>query len=333
MMRFLSALTLGLWLAGALGAEAGEGDTGAAIRDRGYLLCGVGSDDLGFATLRYDGEWTGFDVDFCRAVAAAMLGDATAVEFVPLDSLNRLEVLARGEVDVLFRTTTFTFDRDVNAALEFPAITFYDSQKVLVYADTGARTLADLAGKTVCANSGTTSITNIRHRIDSLGGGIGIQEYASQAGRWRAFFGRECEAVTADGSDLAAMLASRPGYRDDFVLLEDEIANEPLGPVVREDDRQWEQIVRWVINLTLVAEAAGIGQTSGPAEIARLPLPAGADLGVAGTWGADVIRQVGNYDDIFSRNLGDGSELRMARGRNALWTDGGLMYPLPMTPP
>jgi general L-amino acid transport system substrate-binding protein len=300
---------------------------------RGYLVCGVGLDDIGFAAQRIDGDWAGFDVDFCRAVATAVLGDAEAVEFVPLDSLNRLNVLEEGGVDVLFRTTTYNFERDVVLGFEFPAITYYDAQRVLIYADTGATTLADLEGKSICANSGTTSIANIRKSIFEAGVDIDILEISSQAGRWRAFFSRECDAVTADGSDLAAMMASRPRYREDFVMLDDEIANEPLGAVVREGDRQWVQIIRWVVNATVLAEAEGIEQDSNDDVLTQLDTPPAETMGLVKNWGTEVIRQVGNYGEMFSRNLGEGSELRLPRGLNRLWKDGGLMYPLPMKYP
>ncbi|MBK0329031.1 amino acid ABC transporter substrate-binding protein [Rhodobacteraceae bacterium F11138] len=304
--------------------------TRAAVQDRGYLICGVGIDDFGFATQRIDGEWTGFDVDFCRAVAAAVLGDAEAVEFVQLDSLNRLSVLADGKVDILFRTTTYNFTRDVALGFEFPAVTYYDTQRILAFADTGADQLTDMDGRTICANSGTTSIDNIRAAIDRAKIDVDILEIASQSGRWRAFFAGECDAVTADGSDLAARIASRPGYRNEFTLLKDEISNEPLGAVVREGDLEWVHIVRWVVNLTIAAEAAGVGQDSPIGAIQQLGLPDGRALGLRETWGQDVILQVGNYGAVFDRNLGAGSYLNLPRGLNRLWRDGGLMYPLPM---
>lgn len=307
-----------------------SGETRAAVQERGYLVCGVGIDDVGFATQLADGSWAGFDVDFCRAVAAAVLGDAQAVEFVPLDSLNRLNVLEAGGVDVLFRTTTYNFHRDVTLGFEFPAITYYDTQKVLIFADIGAARLADLDGKAICANSGTTSIDNIRAAITKAGIDIKILEIASQSGRWRAFFGRECDAVTADGSDLAARIASQPQYREDFAFLDDEISNEPLGAVVRQGDQEWVHIIRWVVNLTIAAEAAGLDRNSDPASIAALGIPGSTKLGLGDNWGNDIITQVGDYGSIFSRNLGAGSELGLPRGVNRLWIDGGLMYPLPM---
>ncbi|EKF20176.1 transporter substrate-binding domain-containing protein [Nitratireductor pacificus] len=315
----------------ALAEDAGR--TQAAVQERGYLICGVGVDDIGFATQTVNGNWVGFEVDLCRGVAAAVLEDANAVEFVPLDSLNRLNVLAEGGVDVLFRTTTYNFARDVMRGFEFPAITYYDVQRVLVFADTGATRLRDLDGRTICANSGTTSIDNIRAAIARAGIDTDVLEIASQSGRWRAFFGRECDAVTADGSDLAARIASQPQYRDDFVFLEEEISNEPLGAVVRDDDTKWTQIIRWVVNLTIVAEAADVGQSSDAASLASLHIPGGAGLGLKDGWGASVIRQVGHYGEIFDRNLGAGSDLKLPRGLNRLWKDGGLMYPLPMGHP
>lgn len=327
--RFCTMLAL---LASPVQAES-SGKTRATVLDRGYLICGVGIDDVGFATQQVDGDWAGFDVDFCRAVAAAVLSDASAVEFVPLDSLNRLSVLKQGGVDVLFRTTTYNFTRDVTMGFEFPAITYYDIQQVLVFADIGATRLSDLDGKTICANSGTTSIDNIRQAIEQVGIDADILEIASQSGRWRAFFSRECDAVTADGSDLAARIASQPQYRNDFYILEDVIANEPLGAVVRQGDSQWEHIIRWVVNLTIAAEDAGVGQDGDANGFANLYIPGGTSLGLEDDWAWQVIAQVGHYGEIFNRNLGDGSALKMPRGLNQLWRQGGLMYPLPMRLP
>lgn len=310
-----------------------NGQTRAAVQDRGYLICGVGIEDIGFAAQQVDGKWVGFDVDFCRAVAAAVIGDATAVEFVPLDSLNRLSVLEQGGVDVLFRTTTYNFTRDVTKGFEFPAITYYDVQQVLVFADTEATQISDLDGMTICANSGTTSIENIRAAIESAGIDADILEIASQSGRWRAFFGRECDAVTADGSDLAARIANQPQYRNDFVILGDEISNEPLGPVVREGDPQWTHIIRWVVNLTIAAEAAGVGHDSDLDSLESLQIPGGGAMGLSDDWGINVLTQSGNYGELFDRNLGAGSTLKLERGLNSLWTEGGVMYPLPMRQP
>lgn len=310
-----------------------NGQTRTAVQDRGYLICGVGIEDIGFAAQQVDGKWVGFDVDFCRAVAAAVIGDATAVEFVPLDSLNRLSVLEQGGVDVLFRTTTYNFTRDVTKGFEFPAITYYDVQQVLVFADTEATQISDLDGMTICANSGTTSIENIRAAIERAGIDADILEIASQSGRWRAFFGRECDAVTADGSDLAARIANQPQYRNDFVILGDEISNEPLGPVVREGDPQWTHIIRWVVNLVIAAEAAGVGHDSDLDSLESLQIPGGGAMGLSDDWGINVLTQSGNYGELFDRNLGAGSTLKLERGLNSLWTEGGVMYPLPMRQP
>ncbi|MBB5723683.1 general L-amino acid transport system substrate-binding protein [Loktanella ponticola] len=303
----------------------------STVLDRGYLICGVGVADIGFAAQQVNGNWAGFDVDFCRAVAAATLGDAQAVEFVPLDSLNRLRALKDGDVDVLFRTTTYTMDRDVALGFEFPAITYYDSQRVLAHASTNAKRLADLDGFTICANAGTTSIANIRKAIEANDVDVDILEISSQAGRWRAFFGQECDAVTSDYSDLSAMVAAQGLDERTFVILDDEIANEPLSSVVLEGDQQWEQIIRWVVNLLVLSEAEGVGKDSGATVISQLSIPAPTALGLSDGWASQIISQVGNYGDIFARNLGDDSALGIKRGLNNLWRDGGLMYPLPMS--
>ncbi|WP_306028951.1 transporter substrate-binding domain-containing protein [Stappia sp. MMSF_3263] len=310
--------------------SAEPGSTLRAVVDRGYLICGVGVGDIGFATQQVDGSWAGFDVDFCRAVATATLADAEAVEFVPLDSLNRLSILGSGDIDVLFRTTTFTMERDVALGFEFPAVTYFDEQRILAHASTKARRLADLAGHTICANAGTTSIRNIRKAIDAQQIKAEILEISSQAGRWRAFFGQECTAVTSDSSDLLIMVAMHGLDEKSLIVLDDVLANEPLSAVVRDGDQQWEQIIRWVVNLLVLAEAEGIYQASAPDVLERLEVPAYRQLGLAEGWAHRTISQVGNYGEIFARNLGSDSKLGLERGLNKLWRDGGLMYPLPM---
>ncbi len=329
-MRIL--IVLGVFLCQSLtGAWADSfGQTKEQILSRGYLKCGVGIDDTGFSKRNIDGQWTGFDVDFCRAIAAAVLGDATAVDFIPLDSSNRLDVLQREHIDVLFRTTTYTFKRDMTLGFDFPAITFYDSQKILAHASENIKNLDDLAGKTICANLGTTSLTNISAILEKHDIPATILEVSSQAGRWRAFFGRECEAVTADGSDLFARITNQPFYQDNFTFLNEELANEPLGPVVRDGDQEWVHIIRWVINFMVLSEHYGIGQTSDLSSLAALKLPSGKKFGLQDSWAADVLNQVGHYGEVYDRNLGEDSALKIPRGFNKLWREGGLQYPLPM---
>lgn len=310
--------------------SAQTGETLRRVKDRGYLICGVGVGDIGFATQQTDGSWAGFDVDFCRAVATATLADANAVEFVQLDSLNRLSALQNGDIDVLFRTTTFNMERDVALGFEFPAITYFDEQRVLAHASTKARTLDDLAGRVICANAGTTSIRNIREALASRQIEADILEISSQAGRWRAFFGQECAAVTGDGSDLLIMVAMHGLDERSLVVLDEALANEPLSAVVRDGDQQWEQVIRWVVNLLVLAEAEGVHQKDPPEVLARLEVPAYRQLGLAEGWARRTVSQVGNYGEIFARNLGSGSNLGLERGLNRLWRDGGLMYALPM---
>ncbi|MBC2860955.1 amino acid ABC transporter substrate-binding protein [Stappia sp. 28M-7] len=310
--------------------SAQPGETLRQVRDRGYLICGVGVGDIGFATQQTDGSWAGFDVDFCRAVATATLADANAVEFVPLDSLNRLSALQNGDIDVLFRTTTFNMERDVSLGFEFPAITYFDEQRVLAHASTRARTLDDLAGRVICANAGTTSIRNIREALASRQIEAEILEISSQAGRWRAFFGQECAAVTGDGSDLNIMRAMHGLDESALVVLEDILANEPLSAVVREGDQQWEQVIRWVVNLLILAEAEGIGRANALDAGSDLKVPAYPRLGLTEGWAHRTISAVGNYGEIFERNLGSGSDFGLERGLNRLWREGGLMYALPM---
>ncbi len=305
------------------------GETLSKTRARSVLTCGVGSSDPGFAQHDVSGEWTGFDVDFCRAIAAATLGDAQAVEYVTLDSLNRLRALQNGSVDVLLRTTTWTYSRDTTMGLDFAGTVLFDTQGILVHKNAGTTIPADLKGKTICANRGTTSLGNLKEFVTKAKIDVTILALESQEGRWRAFFNRECDAITADKSDLRAKVSTLVNGVDKYQLLEADISNEPLGVVVRDDDRQWFDIVKWVVMATIAAEEQGMTSENAQ-EYAELFQQSAADkLGLKPDWVFQVISQVGNYEEIFERNVGQQSSIRLERGLNRLYSEGGLLYAMP----
>ncbi len=311
------------------------------IRERGYLLCGVGIDDFGFATRNRQGQWQGFDVDFCRAVATAVLQDAQAVQFVPLDSQSRFQALIRGEIDLLIRTSTWTFSRDVGLDLSFAGITLHDQQVFLAHKKLQLTSIQQAQNYTVCATKGTTSLANLADYIRTKKLKLFIVAVETQAGRWQAFLQQRCDLMTSERSDL---LGGLQGLVDDvsrYRILSDAVSREPLGPVVRDSDPQWQDLVRWVINATLIAEFYRVNSVNivqlqvaaQPPEVQRLLTGIGlpyAKMGVDALWAYRVIRDVGNYRQIFSRNLGAASRLGMKRGLNALWSDGGIMYAPPL---
>jgi len=318
-----------------------DASTVSQIRERGYLLCGVGIDDFGFATRNRQGQWQGFDVDFCRAVATAVLQDAQAVQFVPLDSQSRFQALTKGEIDLLIRTSTWTFSRDVGLKLSFAGITLHDQQVFLAHKKLQFNNIEQAQGHSVCVTKGTTSLANLTDYIRTNALKLSLVAVETQAGRWQAFLQQRCDLMTSERSDL---LGGLQGLVDDvsrYHILADTVSREPLGPVVRDNDPQWQDLVRWVINATLIAEFYQLNSdnieqlpvTEQPPEVQRLMTGEGlpyTDMGVDARWAYRVIRDVGNYRQIFSRNLGATSRLDMSRGQNALWSDGGIMYAPPL---
>ncbi len=301
----------------------------------------MGIDDFGFATRNRQGQWQGFDVDFCRAVATAVLQDAGAVQFVPLDSQSRFQALTRGEIDLLIRTSTWTFSRDVGLKLSFAGITLHDQQVFLAHKKLQLNSIQQAQNHKVCVTKGTTSLENLTDYIRTNKLKLAIVAVETQAGRWQAFLQQRCDLMTSERSDL---LGGLQGLVDDvsrYTILSDAVSREPLGPVVRDSDPQWQDLVRWVINVTLIAEFYGVNSDNieqlhlpaQPPEVQRLLTGAGlpfSDMGVDALWAYRVIRDVGNYRQIFSRNLGAASDLGMRRGQNALWSEGGIMYAPPL---
>lgn len=309
------------------------------VRERGKLKCGVSQGLPGFSGPDEKGVWQGFDVDSCRAIAAAVLGDARKVEFVPLDTTERFAALQAGDIDVLIRGTTWTFKRDTALGIRFTGVTFYDSQGVMVRKNSGIESVKDLDGKVVCVQPGTTTQKNIaqyfaRNRLEF--NPVFLKNYDEVV---NGFQDGRCEAVTSDKSQLHA-LRTRLNQPEDYIILSEGIAKEPLAPAVRQGDEGWFSIVRWCMTATVYAEELGVDSTNvedmksstDPAVRRLLGLEGmkGASLGLADDWAFQIIRQVGNYQEIYERNVGDDSLLKMQRGLNNLWNKGGLQYSPPM---
>jgi len=308
----------------------------ALVQERGMLICGINGSLPGFSVLdAASGETTGFDADFCRAIAAAVLGDPEAVEFRPLSGDARGPALQSREIDVLIRNTTWTVTRDTDWGL-FAPTTFYDGQGMMVRAADGIESLADLEGATICVLTGTTTELNLADVFGAEGIDFTPMGFAETEQVYSAYEEGSCDAVTTDRSQLVAQRTtfSNP---DDHVILDVVMSKEPLGPVVPHGDEAWFNVVKWVVFATIEAEERGITQDnvadmvgSDNPVIARL-LGAEGDLGLRlePDWVVDVISAVGNYGEIYDRNLGPGTPFDLERGPNSLWTDGGLLYAPP----
>jgi general L-amino acid transport system substrate-binding protein len=316
-------------------APAPAGGRLATVQDRGTLICGVNGSLPGFSFLDDQGNNTGFDADFCRAVAAAVLGDPEAVEFRATSADQRGPALQTGEVDVLIRNTTWTVSRDTSWGL-FAPTTFYDGQAMMVHSDVGATTLEDLEGATICVQSGTTTELNLTDQFRAAGIDFTPQVFADIDPTYAAYEEGRCDAVTSDRSQLVARRTAFANP-DEHDILEAVMSKEPLGPVAPLGDDQWFNVIKWVVFATIEAEEQGI--TSDNVEemvgsenpvIARL-LGSDGDLGLGleADWVVTTIGAVGNYGEIYDRNLGPGTPFNLDRGLNSLWNDGGLLYAPP----
>ena len=330
---------LGLALA-CLGGGAEAGTSFDAIKARGVVVCGVHTGSPGFSAPDSQGMWHGLDIDMCRAIAAAMFGDAGKTRYVPTTSQQRFTALQSGEVDVLTRNTTQTLTRDTALGLNFAGVNFYDGQGFIVKTRLGLKSAKQLDGATICVQQGTTGELNLADFFRS--NGIKFQPVVLERieDGIAAFVDGRCDAFTADGSQLAAIRVSAIPRPEDAVVLPDRISKEPLGPVVRHGDDQWNDLVRWVLYAMIEAEELGITQANVD-EMLKSSNPAiqrflgvvpgfGKALGVDERWAYAVIKQIGNYGDSFERHLGKGSPVKLDRGLNDLWTRGGLMYALPL---
>ena len=314
-----------------------QADTFDDVVERGYLICGVGNSP-GFATADASGDFSGFDVDICRAVAAAVLGDADKVEFRQLTTKERFTALQSGQIDLLSRTTTWTFTRDIAMEVNFVTVTFYTGQGVMVRADLGVETIDEMDGAKFCISIGTTSEPNLRDyfRANDMELRLEFRDTAEQV--IAAYEREECDAYSNDVSGLAAF-RSEMADPEAHVILPDLISKEPLGPVVRHGDDRWLDIVKWTVFALIQAEESGITsetvealKSSGDRGVQNLLGFSGhVELGVGlpDGWLYEAIRQVGNSGEIYERNVGPRTPRGLPRGLNALWTDGGLMYAMP----
>lgn len=328
-------------------APTPSGELLAEVQARGSVRCGVNEAVPGFGFLNPDGTRSGFDIDFCRAVAAAIFGDPEAVEYVPLTAQQRFTALQSGEIDVLIRNTTYTASRDGGEGATFLRTTFYDGQGMMVRADSGITVLEDLADTAICVLSGTTTELNLATRFADIP--YTPLTFETNDVLQPAFVAGQCDGWTSDKSQLAGVRSAFPeaeGGPEALVILEETFSKEPLGPAVRDGDSQWAQVVDWVVNATILAEELGIDSSNvdsfadtDNAEIRRLlGLEIEGDdgvsifdagLGLEPGWAANVIRAVGNYGEIFSRNVGPDTPLGLDRGLNELWSNGGLIYAPP----
>ena len=306
------------------------------IQDRGKVIVGVNQELTGFGYLDPSGEFAGFDVDFGKAIAAAVFGDSTKVEYRPLTAAERLPALQTGEIDVLLRNTTWTLTRDTDNELDWAAVNFYDGQGMMVRADTGWKTLEDMEGATVAVTTGTTTEMNLADAFRAIGVDFEPLLFESTQDTNTALEEGRADAETSDKSQLAA-LRSTMENPEDFVILDVTMSKEPLGPLTAHGDNEWNDIVRWVVWGMLQAEESGVNSQnldsmlqSGDPTIQRLlgvSGDLGTKLGLENDFMVDVLRQVGNYAEVYERHLGpDG--LNIPRGPNNLWNKGGLLYPM-----
>ena len=331
---------LGALTVAGLAASAASAATIDDIKARGVLNCGVTTGLTGFAAPDANGVWQGFDVGVCRAVAAAVLGDPTAVEFVTPTGQTRFTALASGQIDMLARNTTWTFSRDVDLKFTFVGVNYYDGQGFMVPRDLGVTSAKDLDGATVCIQTGTTTELNLADFFSENGISYEPVPIETNAEAQQQYLAGACDVYTTDASGLAA---TRATFEDPtaHVLLPEIISKEPLGPLVRHGDDEWADVVRWTLNALITAEELGI-TSANVAELAAAPVEnkeinrllgtedeLGGMLGLDADWGVKVIAAGGNYGELFEKNIGENTPIGLARGLNAQWTEGGLIYSPP----
>jgi general L-amino acid transport system substrate-binding protein len=336
-LKLLTAV-LGLSVAG-LAVNVASAQTLQTVKDRGTLRCGVNTGLPGFASQDDQGGWQGLDVDYCKAVAAAVFGDASKVQYSPLSAVQRFPALQNNEIDVLARNTTWTMDRDTTLGLTFAGVNYYDGQGFMVKKDLNVNSALELSGATVCVQSGTTTELNLADYFRTNNMDYNPVVIESQSDVNSAYDSGRCDVLTTDASGLAASRLEM-GNADEHVILPEIISKEPLGPAVRQGDTEWFNVVKWTHNALLNAEELGVTQAnveemleSENPEIRRLlgqDKNFGESIGVSQDWVVNIIKAVGNYGEIFERNIGVNTPLQIQRGQNALWTKGGLQYGMPI---
>ncbi|CAD5934884.1 General L-amino acid-binding periplasmic protein AapJ [Planktothrix tepida] len=308
------------------------------VKQRGKLICGVDGKIPGFSFVNESGQYSGLDVDVCKAVAAAVLGAPNAVEFRNLDSTERFEALKAGEVDMLSRNTTWTISRDTSVGLEFAPTTFYDGQGMMVRQDSGITKLEDFQGKAVCVEAGTTTELNLTDAMRQRGIQFETVTFQQADPAYAAYAEGRCQGMTSDKSQLVARRSTLPNPNE-HILLDVTMSKEPLGPVTVNNDSTWFDVVKWTTFALFEAEELGVKQanvdqlkTSDNPNIKRFlgtEGDLGKGMGLSNDFAANAIKAVGNYGEVYERNLGEGSQFKLPRGQNALWTNGGLMYSPP----
>lgn len=342
-MRFIRWMACLLGLAAGLlaGFDAGAGPVLDRVKENGYLRCGVLNVGTGLAALNGEGQWAGFFVDMCRAVATAVTGSPDNVEFVELTSETRFRAVRDGTVDIMTANATFTMERDTTLGVTFPLVYLYDGQGFIAHKALGARSLADVKSGSVCVNEATTTIVNLEDYIQRVNHKLNVVRKTSIDGAYTTFFNHHCDLFTHDRIALYATRLSHAPKPEDYIVFPEVISKEPLAPVVTAADAGWATLVKWVIGATILAEekdvtsanAAPMRAASPDAEVRRLlgARPGiGAWLGLDDDWAFRVITRIGNYAEIFDRHVGRGSPLRIDRGINALWSKGGLIYVPPL---
>lgn len=322
-----------------LTATAAHAATLEDVQAKGYLQCGVTGGVAGFSAPDANNNWSGLEVDYCRAMAAAIFNDPEAVRYTPLTSQERFTALSAGEIDVLSRTTTWTMSRDTQLGITFVGTMYYDGQGFMVRAEDGIESTLELSGAAVCIESGTTTELNAADYFATNDMEYNAVVFVDQDEVVKAYEDGRCDVYTTDSSALAAE-RSKLGNPDDHVILPEIISKEPLGPVVRQGDDTWMKIARWTYFALVEAEELGVTQANvddmlgsdNPAIKRLLGVEGdfGTALGLSKDWGYQIIKHIGNYGESFERHVGPNTDIGLARGLNALWTDGGLQYAMPV---
>ncbi len=333
------SLVLTLALAAGLTTQTAHAQTLKTIKDRGMLSCGVSQGLPGFSSPDDKGNWTGLDVDICRAIAAAIFNDATKIKFVPLSAKDRFTALQSGEIDVLSRNTTWTLSRDTSLGANFTGVTYYDGQGFLVKKSLKVNSALELNSASVCVQTGTTTEQNLADYFKGNNMKYEVIAFASADETVKAYESGRCDVFTSDVSQLYAerLKLSNPA---DHAVLPEVISKEPLGPMVRHGDDQWFDIVKWTLFALVDAEELGVTQKNVD-EMAKSDKPElkrafgtdgnlGEQLGLTKDWMSRIVKAVGNYGKSFDRNVGSGSKLGISRGLNQLWNKGGIQYAPPI---
>lgn len=317
-----------------MGVDAHAGPTLDAVRSRGHLTCGVSGDAAGLSLRDGRGRYVGFEADMCRAVAAAIFGVADKTEFRPVDTVERF--LADADIDLVFHGLTWTFARETGAGVRFGPVVLYDGQAFLTSKRLGAKTMGQLLGRTVCVKRDSDFQVNLERAYRERKMVLKAVPLGSLAEAEAAFFAGRCDVFTADATELATALIARTPNPESYLILPDRISKEPLAPVMRRDDEEFFDVVRWAIFTLMEAEELGVTtmnvdrmDASDDRRVRNFAAAASDRLGLASGWTAAVVRSIGNYGEVYDRTLGEGSSARLDRGLNDLWSRGGLLYAPP----